>query len=132
MATLLELNTIEVNSTADPGGDPSAEPPVPPDPDIVAARALRAKVRTAVIKRAGVIMQTALPTDGTRGPALELLAWAQRTVNSPEGSTATVFRLTLVNVAASTVGNILAASDQAIENSIAPMLPLLAKGMHPG
>jgi len=126
MATLLELNTIEMNSTADPGE--------PPDAAIVAARELRAKVRSAILKRAGVLMATAIPTpEATRGPALEALAWAQRALENPEGPTASVFRLALArSPGAATPAAILAANDQAVEDGITPILALLAKGLHPG
>lgn len=123
MATLLELNTIEINSTADPATATG---------DVLLAVQLRKKVRTAVIKRSNVILGTALPTDATRGDALELLAWAQRAVNNPDSAAGTVLRLTLASVATATVAGILAATDQAIEDSIGPVLPLLAKGMHTG
>ena len=123
MATLLELHTIEANSQADPSTATG---------DVLAAVQLRQKVRTAVIKRASIVLGTALPTGDTRGVALELLAWAQRAVNSPDAAAGTVLRLTLASVATASVANILGATDQAIEDSIVPILPLLAKGMHPG
>ena len=126
MATLLELNTIEVNSGIDPGD--------PADPAIVAARDLRGKIRSAVLKRAGTILATPLPSDEVaRGPALELLAWAQQAVMAPEGATVAVFRLALARApGAASPAAILAATDQAIQDDITPVLALLAKGMHPG
>ena len=80
MATLLELHTIEANSQADPSTATG---------DVLAAVQLRQKVRTAVIKRASIVLGTALPTGDTRGVALELLAWAQRAVNSPDAAAGT-------------------------------------------
>lgn len=120
MATLLELSTLEAQSTMDPGD--------PEDAAIVAARGMRAKVRVAVLRRASVILSTALPTDASRSDALELLGWAQRAVENPEPATATVFRLALVKApAGATISGILAATDQTIEDGITPLLALLAK-----
>ena len=132
MATLLELNTLEMNSIKDPGGDPTAEPPVPPDAEIVAARELRAKVRSAVLKRAGLVLETELPADpDLRSPALEQVAWAQSTMASPDPMTGTAFRLVLVGAATATPTQILGASDAAIEAALTPVLGLLVKGMFP-
>ena len=124
MATLLELNTIEVNSTAEPGD--------PANPDIVAARELRAKIRSAVIKRAGALLGRSLPTED-RGEALEALAWAQQTLQNPSAAASVVLRLALARApGAATPSAILSAADQTIEDVITPILPLLAKGLHPG
>ena len=132
MATLLELNTIEMNSTRHHGGDPTAEPPVLPDPTIVAANELRAKVRSAVLKRAGVVLETELPVDDAlRGPALEQVAWAQSTMANPDSMTGTAFRLVLVGAATATPTQILGATDNAIETALTPVLGLLVKGMFP-
>jgi hypothetical protein len=119
MATLLELYTIETSATADPT-----------DP---AARDLRAKVRSAVLKRAGTILAQPLPAGEGRAEALEQLSWAQRAVASPEAPTAAVFRLVLSRAApGATTAQILAATDQVIEDAITPVLAMLAKGLHPG
>jgi hypothetical protein len=124
MATLLELELIETNSTGDPASV---------DPDVIAAISLRKKFRYAVLKRANVILNTPLPTgDGERNPALELLAWAQRAVASPDQAISAVFRLTLAANSAASAAAILAATDQTVEDAIAPVLPLLAKGLFPG
>lgn len=123
MATLLELNTIEVNSLGDAASA---------DPNVIAARALRAKVRTAILKRANTILQTALPDDETRSDALERLAWAQQVVRAPDSVAGEVFRLTIANNAAATPATILGATDVAIEAAVAPVLAALAKGKRPG
>lgn len=120
MATLLELSQIEVGATSDPG-----------DP---AAKNLRAKVKYAILRKAGTILAAPLPADETaRGPALEQLAWAQYAVTNADEMTNAVFRLTLArSPTAATTTQILAATDQAIEDGISPVLAMLAKGRHPG
>ena len=124
MATLLELFTIEVNSQKDSA--------VETDPDVLAAIDLRRKVRSAVLQHAKDTLQTALPNDDTRNDALELLAWAQRMVTSPDSNSSIMLRLLLAANAVNTPSQILGASDGTIESALTPILPLLAKGLTVG
>lgn len=119
MATLLELYTIEGNVRTDEATATG---------DVLLAIQLFHKVRTAVLKAANTIFNTALPTDDTRGAALEQLAWAQKAVASPDGVAAVVFRVLLAANANADAATILAASDAAIEGAISPVLALLSKG----
>lgn len=123
MATLLELATIEKNST-----DLASV-----DPDVVAAVELRSRVRVACLKKASAILLVPLPTDpDLRGPALEQLAWAQRVVANPEAYSNAVFRVALGGASpAATVAQILGTSDANIEATIIPILALITKGLHP-
>ena len=122
MATLLELYTIEANSEL------GRADPAPTDPDVLAAIDLRRKVRSAVVQHAKDVLQASLPTDDTRNDALELLAWAQRAVGSPDGEAGRVLRFILAVNAAATPAQILAATDVTILSVIEPVLPMLAKG----
>lgn len=133
MATLLELATIETNSTAEPDGDPTAVPPVADDPAILAARDLRSRIRMATVDHALRILTTPLPTGDARGQAVQEIAWAQAVVLSPDQAAGVMLRLALVQApTTATVAQILAPSDTAILNNIAPLIPLLATGLQPG
>ena len=120
MATLLELYTIEANSLKNPE--------VEVDADVLAAIDLLHKVRSAVMQHAADVLGTPLPTDDTRADALELLAWAQKAVVSPDAETARVLRFVLATNAAATTAQILAVTDATILSAIEPVLPFLAKG----
>jgi hypothetical protein len=120
MATLLELYTIESNSQLDPNGAP---------PEVVSAVELRHRIRTAILKQSNVIIRTPLPSDDRRGDALEMLAWAQRTVDSPDAQAMSVLRLVLAANAGAQVSTILSVTDAQIESAVVPVLGLMSKGM---
>jgi hypothetical protein len=124
MASLLELATIQVNSLADPGE--------PPDPDIVAARDLRGRVRMLLVRKAYAFIEATPNPEGQ--PQLEQLAFAQQAFRNPDSHTPAMFNLVLANApTASTPAQILGATDTQLDAVLSlARLALLAKGLRLG
>lgn len=123
-STLLDLYTIEANSRlALEAGEAS---------DVTQARALRQRVRSAVCTHARDILSDTTPlpsTDPDRTIALEAIAWSQRSIQSPESAADIMLRLALMGAASGTPAQILNISDTGLQAVIAPLVPLLAKGL---
>lgn len=143
MATLLELYQIEVDSKKDPmmDGSPAGEI----DTNIEEAVQLRDKIRMALVVHARSLLaggkldlggspseKWPVDEDGTNTNVNTAIAWAQRVVASPEAMTDVAMRLALAGGEGFTRAQILDAGDGAIKSAIEPLIPALAKGMHPG
>lgn len=140
MALLTELDKIERDSTSTPGS--------PADPEVLAAIALRAKVRTILYLHAKTLLgggtltiegRAAYPDPESGQERNEAIGWAQRVMSNVDGVLPAAFRIALANGADASAALILAlgsstdpAVDTSLKEAFAPLIPLLAKGMHPG
>lgn len=129
MATLLELWTLENNSKLAP-----PQPPATEDIQITQARDLLRKIRSAGMRAAAEFLDDTVslpPTEPDRTEALEKIAWARQTTQSPDGSADALMRLALADAAPSApVNTILTVSDVQIQNTVNKMVPKLAKGLN--
>lgn len=123
MATLLELATIEEESTLPSTGSP-VDPGTP--------QALRARIKTLLYRKAFAYMEaTPSPQDSDE---IAQLAFAQQVLRNPESQLGAVFRLLLAEADVNdTVEEILAATDTQLDTVMTQArLATLAKGLRVG
>ena len=132
MATLAELKTIQTDSVV--------PDPLPGDPalpaEVIAAKTLLGRIEVALWKEAHQrISGIGLPAGSTPEENQlrnEAIGWAQRAIESTDGTARTVLKLLLAANAGATSAQILSAADAAIEAQVDALIPRLAAGSHPG
>jgi hypothetical protein len=83
------------------------------------------RVSVAASIAANHVLTTGTPTD-------EQIAWAQRTINNPDGMARRLIPLVLASNPAATVQQIKAASDATLQGVVDATVTALARGMTPG
>lgn len=131
-ATLAELKQIQFDSNQ-PAEDELGNPA---PAAVLSAIALLGKIEVAIWKEAQQrISGVGLPTGNTPEENQirnEAIGWAQQAINSAENVARTALKLLLAANAGATSAQILAAPDATIESQIDALIPLLARGSHPG
>ena len=130
MATLRELYDIEVDSRN----------AVNSDPEVMNAANLRARMKVAVRVHARTFLNGDTIEFGNpsrtypAGPqeANEAIAWAQKVIASPDRAVEDLLGLALAGAEQLNVTQILERDDTQLKAGIEPLIPMLAKGMHPG